>query len=70
MNAPARIEVPAPPIDYRDVALAAQLETIRNRAHALRLAWAMQGLCKRAESAGVDVGYYRDLAAEIDGRLR
>lgn len=68
MNAPFRIE--APQLDYRDVALAAQLEAIRNRAHALRLAWAMQGLCKRAETAGIDATYYRDLAAEIDGRLR
>lgn len=68
MNALARIEVPA--LDYRDVALAAQLEAIRNRAHALRLAWAMQGLCKRAEMAGVDVSYHRNLAAEIEGRLR
>jgi hypothetical protein len=49
---------------------AAELVNISLRMDALSLAWAMQGLCKRAEIAGVDVAYYRDLAAEIDGRLR
>jgi hypothetical protein len=57
-------------IDYRDQHLDAQLRAERYRGHALRLAWAMQGLCNRAEAAGVDASYYRNLAAEVDGRLR
>lgn len=53
-----------------DKRLAAELVCSTLRMDALRLAWAMQGLCRRAEMAGVDVSYHRDLAAEIEGRLR
>jgi hypothetical protein len=65
------------PTDFRelwreqgDKRLAAELVCSSLRMDALRLAWAMQGLCKRAEMAGVDVSYHRALANEIDGRLR
>lgn len=71
MNAPAKIEAARPvSTDPRDIALAASLDAIRFRSMALRACWAMLGLCREAEQLGLDVTYWRDLAADIERRAK
>ena len=66
MNAQTRIEAARP--DIRDRLLDAQLCAIRCQGMAKRAAWALEGLCNKAAEQGVDVAYYRALAADIGRR--
>jgi hypothetical protein len=66
MNAPARIEAPAP--DIRDRLLHAQLTAIRCQSMAKRAAWALHGLANQAAEHGIDVTYWRNLATDIEHR--
>jgi hypothetical protein len=64
-------------IDYRDerrelraTVQAERLTATDLRGMALRASWALLGLCREAEAAGVDVSHWRKLAADIEGRAR
>lgn len=55
--------------EVRDRLQAEQLRSIAFRGKALRLAWAMRGLCREAEKLGLDASYWRDLARDAEGAV-
>ena len=71
MNAPVKTEAARPYTetdDLRDRLLAAELSAIRNAGMARHAAWAIQGMCNALEREGLDVSYWRTLAADIERR--
>ena len=72
MNAQTKIEVEGERSTrptLRDIATENWSAAIRAESNIKRLVWALQGLCNVAEKQGVDVTYWRDLAAEKEADL-